>query len=100
MGRKDQGATGVSQRDFTNYPQTWEFQVKRGSSGLICYAQGYDLQEGFFNVMLEFKDRKWEIATIAGSQGATEFSKEVNDEFFRQFAAHKARYLHKRKCKT
>ena len=100
VGREGQGADGIPKRDFTNYPQTWSFKVKRDGGGLICYAEGYDLKEGFFNIKLSFENRKWVIVKVEGAQGAKELTQEVNDEFFRQFAAHKARYLHKRKCKT
>ena len=100
VGCEDQSTEGIPKRDFTNYPQTWSFNVKRESRGLVCYAQGYDLQEGFFNVMLAFENKKWVVVKIVGADDRQDMSHEVKNEFFRQFAAHKARYLHKRKCKT
>jgi len=89
---ENQQTGGIPKPDFTTYVETWSFKIKRGGRGLICYAQGYDLQEGFFKVDLVYEDKKWILAKVEGDKGQ-EMGAGVEVEMFRQFAAHKARYL-------
>ena len=82
-------------RDFTNYPQTWAFNVKRDEHGLICYAMGHDVKsEGLYQITLRYTEKKWELIA---SPDASLMGGDVEHEMFRQFAAHKARYLNKKK---
>ena len=97
VGCENQGAEGVRKRDFINYPETWAFKVKRDATGLVCYAMGHDVESrGIFEVMLRFKDKNWKLESVKEYTGQ-KMSTEIEHEMFRQFAAHKARYLAKKK---
>ena len=76
----------------TSYQETWVFSVKRVSGKLCCYAKGFDMVEGYFKVVLVYDNAKWDIASASGQNGS-KMSPELEHEMFRQFAAHKARYL-------
>ena len=94
VGCESERADGIQNRDFTNYPQTWSFKIKKGNYGLSCYALGHDVaSRGIYEITLRWRDKKWEIIT---STGPDEMSPEVTNEMYRQFAAYKARYLAKK----
>jgi hypothetical protein len=71
--------------------------VKRDAAGLACYALGHDVTtRGIFAVVLRYQDKKWKLEKVKGVEGEEKLSFEIEAEMFRQFAAHKARYLNKK----
>jgi hypothetical protein len=80
-----------------NYPETWSFTVKRDPAGLVAYALGHDVTtRGIFAVVLRYRDKKWKLEKVKGLEGEEELNDEIETEMFRQFAAHKARFLAKK----
>lgn len=80
-----------------NYPETWSFTVKRDPAGLVAYALGHDVTtRGIFAVVLRYRDKKWKLEKVKGLEGEEELGAEIEIEMFRQFAAHKARFLAKK----
>jgi hypothetical protein len=85
---------GIPKRDFLNYPETWSFTVKHDAAGLVAYALGHDVKTGgIFEVVLRYRDKKWKLEKVKGLEGEEELGEEIENEMFREFAAHKARYL-------
>jgi len=55
---------------------------------------GHDVKsKGLYQIRLRYTENKWEL--IAGPD-ASLMGEDVENEMFRQFAAHKARYLKKK----
>ena len=94
---ESKGPEGILKRDFINYPETWSFTVKHDPAGLVAYALGHDAKtRKIFDVALRYRDKKWKLEKVEGLEGETELGEDIENEMFRQFAAHKARYLKKK----
>ena len=78
-----------------NYPETWFFQVFRSKGRLACLAYGHSVEESMIlSARLTYQDKEWVLDSMKSLKGDGVFVDEaVKREFWRQFAAFKARYL-------
>ena len=83
-------------RSYIDYPETWKFTICKGAKGLTCTAEGGCVKIGeFYRVKFywEGRKRKWLIKSVKNLTNDRTMPLYVEEEMFRQFAAHKARYL-------